>query len=169
MRHSGEIAMKDVVFEPQEILALFASSESQSRGETLMLRDIHTMNQSIFIVVETTCPIHKASTRNASNHQNPEVSNPTTGSVKAHGNVVLDMKYHDSDEMDESHDALPEWLKNDLEDANIDQPNQQRGQNDGKRRLKKRSDHKNPSRKIKTQHSKPTLHAVVNSLKLLQC
>ena len=68
MRHSGEIAMKDVVFEPQEILALFASSESQSRGETLMLRDIHTMNQSIFIVVETTCPIHKASTRNASNH-----------------------------------------------------------------------------------------------------
>ena len=154
MRHSGEIAMKDVVFEPQEILALFASSDSQSRGETLMLRDIHTMNQSIFIVVETTCPIHKSSTRNAPNHQNPEVSIPTTGSVKAHGNVVLDMKYHDSNEMDESHDALPEWLKNDLEDANIDQPNQPKGQNGGKRRLNKRSDHKYPPRKAKTQHSK---------------
>ena len=149
--------MKDVVFEPQEILALFASSESQSRGETLMLRDIHTMNQSIFIVVETTCPIHKASTRNAPNHQNPEFSNPTTGSLKAHGNVILDMKYHDSDEMDESHDALPEWLKNDLEDANIDQPNQPKTQNDGKRQLKKRSDLKYPPRREKIQHSKQKL------------
>ena len=119
MRHSGEIAMKDVVFDPQEILALFASAESQAKGETLMLRDIHSMNQNIFIVVETTCPIHKASNTNKHNYDQPNL-NHEMGDQET--NVVLDMKDHDMPDMDESNDALPEWLKNDLEDANADHP-----------------------------------------------
>ena len=90
MRHSGEIAMKDVVFDPQEILALFASAESQAKGETLMLRDIHSMNQNIFIVVETTCPIHKASNTNQHNYDQP---NFTHEMGNREPNVVLDMKY----------------------------------------------------------------------------
>ena len=143
MRHSGEIAMKDVVFDPQEILALFASAESQAKGETLMLRDIHSMNQNIFIVVETTCPIHKASTANPNNYDQPHFT-------KEMGNqepqVVLDMNDHDVSDMDESNDALPEWLKNDLEDANADHPdnNNKKHKENNKKRNKKRQQKSQP-------------------------
>ena len=137
MRHSGEIAMKDVVFDPQEILALFASAESQAKGETLMLRDIHSMNQNIFIVVETTCPIHKASNTNQRNYDQANFAHEM-GDRET--NVVLDMKDHDMPDMDESNDALPEWLKNDLEDANADHPDDNKKH---KENNKKRNKHRN--------------------------
>ena len=144
MRHSGEIAMKDVVFDPQEILALFASAESQAKGETLMLRDIHSMNQNIFIVVETTCPIHKASNANQQNYEQP---NFTHEMAHQEAKVVLDMKDHDMPDMDESNDALPEWLKNDLEDANADHPeNKKKTKENNKRRNKQRERKSQPKK-----------------------
>ena len=152
MRHSCEIAMKDVVFDPQEILALFASTESQAKGETLMLRDIHSMNQNIFIIVETTCPIHKASHANTPNYENFDFSNPV-GENEGKVDVVLDMKDHDMIEMDESSDALPEWLKNDLEDANADHPVQQGRNKENSDRGDRRSRQKVQSRREKEQNS----------------
>ena len=56
----GEITMKDVVLEPQEILALYASPQQVEKGETVMLGDIKSQNQNIFIVVETTCPLARS-------------------------------------------------------------------------------------------------------------
>ena len=56
----GEITMKDVVLEPQEILALYASPNQVEKGETVMLGDIRSQNQNIFIVVETTCPLARS-------------------------------------------------------------------------------------------------------------
>jgi hypothetical protein len=155
MRHSNEIAMKDVVFDPQEILALFASTESQAKGETLMLREIHSMNQNIFIVVETTCPIHKASHANTQNYDNPtnyDFSTPI-GENEGKVDVILDMKDHDMIEMDESSDALPEWLKNDLEDANADHPVQQGRQKENNERGSRQSKQKVQSRKDKERKS----------------
>ena len=52
--------MKDVVLEPQEILALYASPNQVEKGETVMLGDIKSQNQNIFIVVETTCPLARS-------------------------------------------------------------------------------------------------------------
>ena len=52
--------MKDVVLEPQEILALYASPNQVEKGETVMLGDIRSQNQNIFIVVETTCPLARS-------------------------------------------------------------------------------------------------------------
>ena len=152
MRHSCEIAMKDVVFDPQEILALFASTESQAKGETLMLRDIHSMNQNIFIVVETTCPIHKASHANTPNYDNSDFSKPV-GENENKVDVILDMKDHDMIEMDESSDALPEWLKNDLEDANADHPVQQGRQKENNEKGSRRSKQKVQSGKEKERRS----------------
>ena len=37
--------MKDVVLEPQEILALYASPNQVEKGETVMLGDIQSQNQ----------------------------------------------------------------------------------------------------------------------------
>ena len=148
IRHSGEIAMKDVVFDPQEILALFASGESQSKGETLMLRDIHSMNHTIFIVVETTCPVHKSvlASSNSHDHTN-EFYDPIGRKHAKKVDVVLDMKEHDMSEMDESNDNLPEWLKNDLEDANADDPDELKRRKDGNGRRHKRSNRQHPSSK----------------------
>ena len=152
MRHSGEIAMKDVVFDPQEILALFASAESQAKGETLMLRDIHSMNQNIFIVVETTCPIHKASNANQQNYEQP---NFTHEMAHQEAKVVLDMKDHDMPDMDESNDALPEWLKNDLEDANADHPeNKKKTKENNKRRNKQRERKSQPNKGKEARNEK---------------
>ena len=44
-RHRSEITMRDVVLDPTEILALYASPKSLQRGETIMLRDIKCQNQ----------------------------------------------------------------------------------------------------------------------------
>ncbi len=60
LRHQGDITLKDVVLEPQEILALFASQKQQEKGEIVMLRDIHCQNQNIFLVVDTTCPLPRS-------------------------------------------------------------------------------------------------------------
>ena len=43
--YQGEITMKDVVLEPQEILALYASPNQVEKGETVMLGDIKSQNQ----------------------------------------------------------------------------------------------------------------------------
>ena len=40
--------MKDVVLEPQEILALYASPNQVEKGETVMLGDIKSQNQVKF-------------------------------------------------------------------------------------------------------------------------
>ena len=116
IKHQGEITMKDVVLEPQEILALYASKNQQEKGETVMLGKIESQNQTIFLIVETTCPLSKT-------------DRPDTGT--AIGGVepplLLDMNDVDSeteedpflemeqDEYDQT--EVPEWLRNELQDA----------------------------------------------------
>ncbi|XP_063884250.1 serine/threonine-protein kinase Nek8-like isoform X1 [Scylla paramamosain] len=56
-RHYRNIDMRDVLLQPQEILALYASHAQISKGETLSLSSIHCQNQSIFLVVDTTVPL----------------------------------------------------------------------------------------------------------------
>ena len=127
--------MKDVVLYPQEILALYASPTAQAKGETVMLREIHSQNQNIFLVVDTTCPIHKATNVSSHNYSN-SITTICSGDEKV--DVVLDMKDHDEIELDESNDALPDWLKNDLEDANADIPHHHKKRAEDNRKEKRR-------------------------------
>ena len=46
--------IRDVLTEPQEILALYASERQQEKGETVMLKEIICQGHSIFIVADTT-------------------------------------------------------------------------------------------------------------------
>ena len=48
-----------MVLEPQEMLALYASEAQMDKGHTVMLNSVRCHNQNIFIVVETTCPLHR--------------------------------------------------------------------------------------------------------------
>ena len=47
------------MIEPQEMLALYASEAQMDKGHTVMLNSVKCHNQNIFIVVETTCPLHR--------------------------------------------------------------------------------------------------------------
>ena len=49
------------MLEPQEMLALYASEAQMDKGHTVMLNSVKCHNQNIFIVVETTCPLHRSS------------------------------------------------------------------------------------------------------------
>jgi len=46
--------MRDILTDPQEILAMYASERQQEKGETVMLKEIVCQGHNLFIVVDTT-------------------------------------------------------------------------------------------------------------------
>ena len=46
--------IRDVLSEPQEILAMYASERQMEKGETVMLKEIICQGHNLFIVVDTT-------------------------------------------------------------------------------------------------------------------
>lgn len=70
-----DVALRDVILEPQEVLALYASQKSVSRGETVILREIYCQGHQIFLLVETTCPLrNRHKHRLQDHHQGLEVA-----------------------------------------------------------------------------------------------
>jgi len=101
-----------VVLEPQEILALYASPAEMDKGEHVTLGSMQSQNQNIFLVVETTCPLSKAS--------------PGDSGVVDHANAVPPLIIEvDQNQAEEEHhgqrhnkdleaSAIPDWLMNEL-------------------------------------------------------
>ena len=125
--------MRDVVLDPQEMLALYSSEAQLDRGHTVMLNSIKCQNQNIFLIVETTCPLHR-------------VQQPPLGDQRSR-EQVLDMKDEeddyentvtskDTEDMDKS--AVPDWLEAELKEAETDDKSNKRKQ---KKRKKKKSHH----------------------------
>ena len=108
-RHRAGIAMRDVVLEPVEILALYASVKSVQRGETIMLRDIKCQNQNIFVVVETTCPVRKETAPNSPQ----DIDNKTIRTVHDLG---VDDQTRDSLEATE---PVPDWVRQEIESSDM--------------------------------------------------
>ncbi|XP_018009884.1 serine/threonine-protein kinase Nek8-like [Hyalella azteca] len=54
-----DLKLKDVLLQPQEILALYASPAQVAKGETVNLASLNCQNQSVFVVVDTTAPLPK--------------------------------------------------------------------------------------------------------------
>ena len=48
------LRMRDILTDPQEILAMYASERQQEKGETVMLKEIVCQGHNLFIVVDTT-------------------------------------------------------------------------------------------------------------------
>ena len=67
------ITMRDVVVEPQEMLALYSSEAQLGRGHTVMLSSLQCQNQNIFIIVETTCPLHRVQQPQVTQEQGEQV------------------------------------------------------------------------------------------------
>ena len=90
--------MRDVVVEPQEMLALYSSEAQLERGHTVMLSrsvqystvqsspvqystvqytvmlsSLQCQNQNIFIIVETTCPLHRVQQPQVTQEQGEQV------------------------------------------------------------------------------------------------
>ena len=141
-KHQDAILMRDVVLEPQEILALYASEAQLGRGHTVTLGDVKCQNQNIFLMIETTCPL-------------PRVAPPP---APRDDTVVLDMKdfplEDEAEEEEEGSEAgsrpgseLPEWLKADLQDAKNDGRKGKRG------RKKKRGQEKRRGGEVRHPHA----------------
>ena len=123
-RHQDSILMRDVVLEPQEILALYASEAQLERGHTVTLADVKCQNQNIFLHIETSCPLPRVAPA-------PAPKDDT---------VVLDMKdfpleSEGEEEGSESgqleHSVVPDWLRAELQDAKVEG---RRGRRSKKRR-----------------------------------
>lgn len=108
LTYQGEITMKDVVAEPQEILALYASQTQLEKGETVLLGDIQSQNQNIFLTIETTCPLARVE---------PPPSSGQESSRELNQPVILDMKDYEEEYDNNAATHVPDWLKNEIDEA----------------------------------------------------
>ena len=141
-QHQDSILMRDVVLEPQEILALYASEAQLERGHTVRLGDLKCQNQNIFLSIETSCPL-------------PRVAPPP---APRDDTVVLDMKdFPLEDEADEEErsdlgdrpeSVVPEWLKAELQDAKSDGKKGRKG-----KKKKKPHDKKRKGQEVRHPHA----------------
>ncbi|XP_066971420.1 serine/threonine-protein kinase Nek8-like isoform X1 [Macrobrachium rosenbergii] len=164
-RHQRSINMRDVLLQPKEILALYASPAQIAKGETVNLASLHCQNQSIFLVVDTTVPIPRVGRNPASSPAGFEEASGMPGNKggakkKEDNSKDKDDKKgkrdsHDDDgnneEYDDDEDVLmdsmgpvPEWLRAELDEANAIYIGG-KGDNKKKKKKKKKPNHKPPT------------------------
>ena len=123
----AELTLRDVVLQPQEILALYASEAQLERGNTVTLHSIQCQNQNIFLTVDTTCPLHRA----------VPPSQPGPGQQQA-GQQAQEVEQEGGGmegvggEADRS--VVPDWLQAELAEA--------AGEEKGRRRKEKKKKHR---------------------------
>ncbi|KAK4312033.1 hypothetical protein Pmani_016499 [Petrolisthes manimaculis] len=137
-RHQRDIKLRDVLLQPQEILALYASPSQIAKGETVNLASLHCQNQSVFVVIDTTVPLPRAGgalppeVEDAAGTKKGEKGekNKTEGNKeeKESKEEVADkddqMSDNDDDNDDDDNGTLmdsmgpvPDWLKAELDEA----------------------------------------------------
>ncbi|XP_064092354.1 serine/threonine-protein kinase Nek8-like [Macrobrachium nipponense] len=164
-RHQRSINMRDVLLQPKEILALYASPAQIAKGETVNLASLHCQNQSIFLVVDTTVPIPRVGRNPASSPAGFEEASGMPGN-KAGAKKVDNSKdkkddkkdkgdIHDDDDDNEDYDddedvlvdsmgPVPDWLKAELDEANAIYIGG-KGDKKKKKKRKKKPNHKPPT------------------------
>ena len=120
-RHQAAISLRDVVLEPQEILALYSSDAQLDRGHTVMLHSLKCQNQNIFLTVETTCPLHRLHKHHLEpdRRQEQQVLDMKDEDEEENLNTTSSSKETGSGEMERS--VLPDWLQAELREAESDQ------------------------------------------------
>ena len=132
-RHQAAISLRDVVLEPQEMLALYSSDAQLDRGHTVMLHSLKCQNQNIFLTVETTCPLHRVHTHHLEpDRRQEQVLDMKDEDEEEKLNTTSSSKETGSSEMERS--VLPDWLQAELKEAESDQREQKK-----KARKKKKS------------------------------
>ena len=117
-----ELTWRDVVLKPNEMLALYASQKQVEKGETVTLGSIQAQNQNIFLVVETTCPLARST---ADGQQQDDPLDETPPSVmdfddfedEYEARREREARLEDEAQRDHGATTIPDWLKNDFDDA----------------------------------------------------
>uniref|UniRef100_T1J9T1 non-specific serine/threonine protein kinase n=1 Tax=Strigamia maritima TaxID=126957 RepID=T1J9T1_STRMM len=109
--------MKDVLLQPQEILALYASPAQINKGETVNLSSIRCQGQNIYLIIDTTAPLPNHAQRVVSNDRGKEVSSPVENerlldfaATVSNGRYTPDM---------DTVGPVPDWLKQELENSEV--------------------------------------------------
>ncbi|XP_040565280.1 serine/threonine-protein kinase Nek8 [Lepeophtheirus salmonis] len=110
--HSSEqITMKDVILEPTELLALYASEQHLNRGETVVLSGILARsNHDILIWVETTCPVPRPPTSKSNKCHSKQMNIKFELEDQAHGSKNKEYSA-------ENESKVPDWLEAELSTA----------------------------------------------------
>ena len=137
-RHQAAISLRDVVLEPQEMLALYSSDAQLDRGHTVMLHSLKCQNQNIFLTVETTCPLHRVHRHHLEPDRRQEqvldMKDEDEGSQEEKLNTTSSSKETGSSEMERS--VLPDWLQAELREAETDQRSNKKKQRKKKKARK---------------------------------
>ncbi|XP_023340046.1 serine/threonine-protein kinase Nek8 [Eurytemora carolleeae] len=154
--HESSITLKDVVLEPQEILAFYASDTQLERGHTITLTSLHCQNQNIFLVVTTTCPLPRTIMQ-----QIQEVSEETDEKIGSEENDddddAEDYVYDDDREKERQNlenSFVPDWLRAELEDAETRESRKKRKRRKKKARLEHEEENKEKAPKESPRSSK---------------
>ena len=150
-RHQAAISLRDVVLEPQEILALYSSDAQLDRGHTVMLHSLKCQNQNIFLTVETTCPLHRVHRHHLEPDRRQEQvldmkDEDEEGSQEEKLNTTSSSKETGASEMERS--VLPDWLQAELREAETDQKSNRK-----KQRKKKKARKESKERGASHPHS----------------
>lgn len=114
LHNQNELSIKDVVLEPQEILALYASPSQVEKGETVMLSLLLGHGQDTFAVIDTTCPVAKSNQPDPSAYKDEVPPADLFGEKNDRADVKGDADL----------EVTAEWIKNEIAEADhiLDKP-----------------------------------------------
>ncbi|CAG0891893.1 unnamed protein product [Cyprideis torosa] len=155
LEHGRPLLLRDVILEPLEILALYASPAQIQKGEIVNLASVHSQNQNIFLVVDTTVPLPKLARDPPGQKQGNQLeqiretgfdeqedSSKENRPTQCHLNQGQKSKWDkvDDDGDSDSVEGVPDWLQKELDEPTLDMPSpmKQRIEDDeGKRKQRK--------------------------------
>ena len=142
-RHQAAITLRDVVLEPQEILALYSSDAQLERGHTVMLHSLKCHNQNIFLTVETTCPLHRVHKHHLQTDRREEqVLDMKDEEDEEEDNLNTTNSSKDTKEGEMERSVLPDWLEAELKEAETDQrQNRKKKKKKNRKQSKERQGH----------------------------
>ena len=121
------------MLDPQEMLALYSSEAQLDKGHTVMLNSVKCQNQNIFIIVETTCPLHRV--QQALNTQD-EIKEQVLDMKDEDDDLDNTITSKDTEDLEKS--VVPDWIEAELKDAENDPSLNRKKQ---KKRRKKKNSH----------------------------
>ncbi|GBM25473.1 Serine/threonine-protein kinase Nek8 [Araneus ventricosus] len=105
---------RDVILNPKEILALYASPAQIAKGEMVSLANLYCFGMQVYLVVDTTAPLPQKSNRK---NTVPERRSPVAAPVPVSAPSPVTFEPKTTFPEEDSLGPIPEWLKMELANA----------------------------------------------------
>ncbi|XP_076372611.1 serine/threonine-protein kinase Nek8-like isoform X2 [Tachypleus tridentatus] len=108
---------RDIILQPQEILALYASEAQVARGEIISLSDLYCSGTQLFLAVDTTVPLPRANKKRGKGKKGQENGTNYLKNVNSSEDITLNSNVNYHKVMSVTSDSLgptPAWLKEEL-------------------------------------------------------